>query len=426
MRHFAKVFCLTFLLPGTAVYSVNAAPASTGHFRFRMPQEAGYRIETNVPGALSAGQTGAGWIKAWPETGTTNFVLLGDRVVLQLKSADDLGRLLKGHSLALSRTVTSNIFILQSSDALTAAQEAHLLAQLPEVTASYPVMRRPAALNGLYAPRPTDSLYNLQWPLEFRNGDGSHAGPDLNVRAAWPYTTGQGVTVAVADMGVELTHPELIQNVAGAPHFNFAAQIASGAPVDRSATAAHGTEVAGILAADLDNARMVGVAPNVSLASWVIFDTNYLLASDDQLMEMYQYQSNLVSVQNHSWGAVGPGQNLPGLLEQVGISNAITFGRSGRGAVMVRAAGNDRATGGNADDDGYPSDPRIIAVAAVRIDGRVLAETPPLFNGIRAWSFDVPISDGAREMTLAVKDVDSTTTDPHGHADWLNAGFLLG
>ena len=46
-------------------------------------------------------------------------------------------------------------------------------------------------------------------------------------------------------------------------------------------------------------------------------------------------------------------------------------------------------------------------VFEVRIDGRVVSETPPLFNGIRAWSFDVPIPDGAREMTLAVKDVDS-------------------
>src|SRR5882724_11882215 len=266
MRHVAKVFCLFPLSLQIALYPVNSAPAPTDHFQFRMPQQAGYRLEINLPGPLSLTQAKSGWIKAWPENGTTNFVLLGDRVVLQLGSTADLDRVLKGHALTLSRVVTSNIFILQCTDALTAAQEAHLLAQLPEVTASYPVMRRTAALNGAYAPRPTESLYNLQWPLEFRNGDGSHAGPDLNVRAAWPYTMGQGVTVAVADMGVELTHTELTQNVAGAPHFNFAAQIASGAPVDRTGTAAHGTEVAGIIAADLDHARMVGVAPNISLA----------------------------------------------------------------------------------------------------------------------------------------------------------------
>lgn len=60
----------------------------------------------------------------------------------------------------------------------------------------------------------------------------------------------------------------------------------------------------------------------------------------------------------------------------------------------------------------------------VWIDGRMVYETPPLFNGDRAWSIDVTIPSGSREITLAVEDVDSELTDPHGHADWLNAGFV--
>jgi hypothetical protein len=64
-------------------------------------------------------------------------------------------------------------------------------------------------------------------------------------------------------------------------------------------------------------------------------------------------------------------------------------------------------------------------VFEVSIDGRSVFETPPLFNGERAWSIDLPIPENAREITLAVKDVDSRLTDPHGHADWLNAGFLV-
>jgi hypothetical protein len=59
----------------------------------------------------------------------------------------------------------------------------------------------------------------------------------------------------------------------------------------------------------------------------------------------------------------------------------------------------------------------------VWIDGRMFYETPPLFNGDRAWSIDVKIPSGSREITLLVKDVESQLTDPHGHADWLNAGF---
>ena len=82
-------------------------------------------------------------------------------------------------------------------------------------------------------------------------------------------------------------------------------------------------------------------------------------------------------MQNHSQGHDNAGQNLPTLLEEIGISNALNYGRSGRGVVMVRAAGNLRTTEVNADDDGYPNDPRVIAVGAVRIDGRVASFSNP-------------------------------------------------
>src|SRR5205814_3011389 len=95
------------------------------------------------------------------------------------------------------------------------------------------------------------------------------------------------------------------------------------------------------------------------------------------LMDMYQFASNVVSVQNHSWGHSREVQEAPTLLEQIGISNAVTFGRSGRGVVMVRAGGNFRTRGDNADDDGYLSDSRVIAVAAVRVDGRAGSYSEP-------------------------------------------------
>ncbi|HVV71530.1 MAG TPA: S8 family serine peptidase, partial [Verrucomicrobiae bacterium] len=127
----------------------------------------------------------------------------------------------------------------------------------------------------------------------------------------------------------------------------------------------------------LDHARMVGVAPGAGLASWVVVDTNTLLAGDEQLMDMYQFESNRIGVENFSWGHGGPGQIPLSPLEDIGISNAIAFGRSGRGVVMVRSAGNDRTRAANADDDSYPADPRVIAVAAVRIDGRVASYSEP-------------------------------------------------
>jgi hypothetical protein len=97
-------------------------------------------------------------------------VQFGSRVVLQIKSAQALPRLLAGHALSLSKTVVSNVFILQSSDALTAVREADRLAQSPEVLAAYPVVKRAGALDDLYALEPNDQYYYLQWYLGQHRG----------------------------------------------------------------------------------------------------------------------------------------------------------------------------------------------------------------------------------------------------------------
>ncbi len=366
MKRFWPWSFLSILLAGTLCAAPGRVPfsvSSTNHFAFRLPHHAGYRVEQVAK---------AEWLTAWPEDGSTNSVQFGSRVVVQLKSPEDLDRLMKNHPLTRSEKVTDTVFILQAPDALTAAKEAHRLAALPEVEACYPVIRQQASLFGAYAPQPTDYGFAIaggQWPLENRNADGSSAGVDLNLRAAWPYAKGRGVLVAEADIGLELTHPELTNATAGSPHYNFANQTTNAGPQARVVLATHGTGVAGIIAASMNTDWMTGVAPEVKLASWVIFtDTNNanIITSDDRLMAMYQYQSNSVNVQNHSWGVSGYGQYGLTTLENIGISNAVTFGQGGRGVVMIRAGAENKSDRlGNADDEGHMNDPRAIAVASV-------------------------------------------------------------
>ena len=375
MRRAAGVFysiALLFLAGGA---SAHAAPPDTNHFRFRLPHAQGYRVEDEDWPAASSH---AKWLRAWPEDGSTNSVQFGSRLVLQTKSAADLSHLISERELSLAQTVTSNVFILQCADAVSAVREADRLAQLPEVLAAYPVIKRAVSLNGLYNARPNDQYYSNQWYLDHRSTNGTLNGPDLNVRAAWPFALGNGTIVALADIGVELAHPEFTNCVPGAPHFNFFLQNTNAIPAGRNSAWAHGTECAGLIAAQgYNSVGMAGIAPNTHLASWVIFDNNQNLVSDDVLMSMYQYQSNIISVQNHSWGANNTAQNPVTLLEQIGISNAVTYGRSGLGVVMVRAAGNLRTSEVNADDADYVNDPQVVGVGAVRIDGRVASYSNP-------------------------------------------------
>jgi hypothetical protein len=90
-------------------------------------------------------------------------------------------------------------------------------------------------------------------------------------------------------------------------------------------------------------------------------------------MDAYQYDSNVVQVQNHSWGVsqTFTGQMGPSLLEGVGLTNAFVNGREGRGTIMVRSAGDGRSIQQDANDSGYASDPHVIAVAAIDQNGRV-------------------------------------------------------
>lgn len=358
-----------------------AGQSKTEKLRFRLPHGITFRLEGDPSRAL-VGSTPARWLRAWPDDGSTNSVELGDQVVLQLAPGTALGTIVNGQALTLSRQVTSNVFILQARGAAAAAREAGRMASLPGVTASYPVVRQEVSLDGLYAPRPNDPHFPWQfpgvigqWNLENRNTtNGMRLGPDLNVRAAWPYARGEGITIAIADTGVEVRHRDLTNRAAGAPHRNFATGANSAAPFGADSTWAHGTECAGLAAAEGDNGfGMSGVAPRSSLAGWVIFTntTGLRLVGDDKLMEMFQYASNTVSVQSHSW--THNGVRLLGLttLENIGIENAIRNGRGGRGVVMVRPAGNDRQQLASPNDDAYCSDPRVIAVAAVGRNGRV-------------------------------------------------------
>lgn len=84
---------------------------------------------------------------------------------------------------------------------------------------------------------------------------------DLGVGSAHELATGQGVTVAVVDSGVDARHPEFRGRVALSRDF------VDGAPMARDGEV-HGTAVAGVIASAANNREgIVGMAPEVSLAA---------------------------------------------------------------------------------------------------------------------------------------------------------------
>lgn len=397
----------------------------TSTFEFTEPQVARYHVPPPSPlGDVRKSFHSAVWLKAWRRDNTTNYVEFSNRIVLEVRAGTSLAALIDGTSLKVSRPLASHLAILEAPDTWTALNQAQRLAKDPRVTACYPIARRPKQLFGRYAPRLNDPFFfqtdhpNSDWQpyLENRDSSGMQLGVDLNVRAAWAISRGHDITLALADNGVDLDHPDLAPHSEAALHFNFLTGETNGLPAGPSSN--HGTAVAGIAAAVGNNGIGIsGVAPSARLASWVLFNASDRFAiSDEALMDMFQYKSNIVSIQNHSWGNDGIEQLRFTSIEDLAISNAVTFGRHGRGIVMVRAGGNGRLGGNNANDDNYPSDPRAIAVAAVRFDGRVARySTPGACILVAAPSGDMPALGAADETTPCTSNSPNLlTTDRRG------------
>src|SRR4051812_14988049 len=233
-----------------------------------------------------------------------------------------------------------------------------------------------------YAPLPTDSYFTNQWYLDQRDPDGVRVGPDLNVRGAWSKTKGEGVVIAICDVGVEMTHRDLAANVLPNLSFDFEIGVTNG--FHRSDQDVFGTPAAGLVVAALNGVGTVGVAPGAKLASWIVYPTNSLpgrtVILPDKLARAFTYESNVVQIQLHNWTEFRNGLGLFGetTVESESISNAVNFGRDGKGTIIVKPVGDRNYdaetltwTGRNANDDSFISDPRVIAVGTARIDGRI-------------------------------------------------------
>lgn len=231
-----------------------------------------------------------------------------------------------------------------------------------------------------FAYRPNDPWFPIQLTLDSRNTNtGVAAIPDLNVRAAWPYTRGAGVTIAVGDVGVELDHPELGRATPGMPHRNFTSGDTNGNPSARSGFWAHGTGVAGLAVAAQNNSLgMSGIAPEAGLASWVLFRPDTDILSSAERAAVYPFASNLVDVQVHAWTPPGGGlQIAPDPAELNALAVAVEHGRNGLGSVIIRSGGNGRQSNENTADNLLASDPRVIAVAATDVNGRAVRNSEP-------------------------------------------------
>ncbi|WP_254544502.1 S8 family serine peptidase [Halomarina pelagica] len=237
--------------------------------------------------------------------------------------------------------------------------------------------------------------------------DDQYADQMVNAPTAWDTTLGDsGVTVAVVDQGVKYDHPDLDGNVAADPGYDFVDDDTDPYP-DALADETHGTHVAGIAAAEVNNGEGVtGIGNSTVIAGRALSEAGTGSTSD--IADAIQWAADQgADVINLSLGGGGYTSTM---------KNAVSYAYS-NGALLVAAAGNDY--GGSVS---YPAAySECLAVSALDPDGTLAAYSnygseielaAPGTNVISTWTDDgynsisgtsmaTPVVAGVAGLTLA-------------------------
>jgi type VII secretion-associated serine protease mycosin len=224
----------------------------------------------------------------------------------------------------------------------TSAQAEQLAAELSQQPG---VVAAPTTRLRAFEVTNTEPMAPSQWNL-----------PMVGVPAAWQVAQGAGVVVAIIDTGVDATHPDLVGRV-----LTEIDLLPAVTPLPEQN--GHGTRIAGIIAAGLNDLGTAGVAPQASILPVSALDPAGYGDSSTVARAIIAAADAGARVINLSLG--GPDRDP--VLDQ---ACAYAFQK---GAVVVAAGGNSYADGNAVQ---YPAaSPKVIAVASVDRTG-----TPSAFS----------------------------------------------
>ncbi|EKF49459.1 putative subtilase-type serine protease [Thermosipho africanus H17ap60334] len=234
-------------------------------------------------------------------------------------------------------------------------------------------------------PRDDEEFSKYLWGLEA-----------LNVKDVWNMGyTGDGVIVAVVDSGVDGTHPDLKGQVIEGYRPKTGEILPAG--TDSSFGGAHGTHVAGTIAASDNSLGIIGVAPDAKIMPIVIFDVEGYVGDDAVADGIIWAVDHGADILQNSWGGWGYSYTL---------KEAFDYALD-RDVVVTVSAGNDHTDQHVHYPSGYPG---IIQVAAVEFNGGKYRTT---------W-----FSNRSDAITVGAPGVDILSTVPQATALGYEGGEL--
>ena len=238
----------------------------------------------------------------------------------------------------------------------------------------------------------SDPNYEGQWYLDY-----------LQMELLFDENLGSSdIRIAVIDSGIDITHPDFASKII-APLDAFSNDTDPNPnenefcpPGSTGMCDVHGTAVAGIALATANNqSGIVGICPNCSLIPIrMIGEGSGTLSAE--IIAFEHAIDNGADIINNSWG-YNDALSAPPPLKTV-IERALTEGRSGKGTVVVFAAGNDDRevqAGEICDLDG------VLCISAIDSYGRPTAYT----------NYGKAIDLAAPSATVSIAPNEQTTTN---------------
>lgn len=176
-----------------------------------------------------------------------------------------------------------------------------------------------------------DPDFDKQWGLY----NSYNPGIDISVCAAWGYSTGKNIKIAILDTGVDRYHNDLLSNISECSYNAYTDLVLD--QYQNQFYTGHGTLCAGIAAAIKDNNnKIAGVAPEATIIPIIHpFDSlncNQQIKLARGITWAYENGADIIS---NSWGC----PTRHSAIDEA-ILNAFRYGRNGKGCIIAFATGN--------------------------------------------------------------------------------------
>lgn len=236
-----------------------------------------------------------------------------------------------------------------------------------------------------------DPLYKESWHMENKGQKayawfGALPGFDLNLTEVYRLgLTGRGVHVRVADTGMQIDHPDLVENIDPELNTNIEAKNPQGCAVcdpknttpfiEEGSVGDQGTAVAGIIAAKGWNGIGTrGIAPNATLSAINITS----IRMKPEYITVEEQLNGEFDILNQSWSKPElQKEDFTGL--PVGYFDLqkikVLAGREKKGSIIVKAAGDDHLELADANLDPFNNMPWQIVVGAISSSGLRTADS---------------------------------------------------